>query len=174
MCFALPDPVQCGPVVWFTVLSKENWPYKRANLTSGLKPSVADFDWDLTKIDLLSEMDLCPHVRGPYKRASTVGGFLGHHSARWKERTIFMTKKKSQIVDQDAKWNAAYNAVLDAIRLLKLYGSPSSYDMARRLLCKDFDPWATGLTPIFKSEWNVKVNGFFLESCCTIIIHNGP
>ena len=51
-----------------------------------------------------------------------------------------MTKKKSQIVDQDAKWNAAYNAVLDAIRLLKLYGSPSSYDMARRLLCKDFDP----------------------------------
>ena len=43
-----------APACKVSVLSKEMWPYKRADLTSGLYPTIADFYWDPPKIDLTS------------------------------------------------------------------------------------------------------------------------
>ena len=55
-----------GPGCKVHVLSKENLPYMRADLISGLLACIRISDWDQPKLTLHAKR---PYIRGPYKRA---------------------------------------------------------------------------------------------------------
>ena len=76
-----PFALAVAPACKVSVLSQENGPYKRADLTSGLYPTIAHFDWDLPKIDLTSGLHCIP-------RRATISKAEGS-GRKWIEMAMF-------------------------------------------------------------------------------------